>query len=143
MSARGTRPGSAATPESDIDLLDGFRSTVSSFVESLGLGWGLFLGLVVPTLVVAVVVMILAVWLWRRSRRTSSNLGMGHFAGQIVTVESAEGRHGQAFVEGSWWSLHSSGEPLQAGAQVRVRSVEGLFLVVEPLSAEAPKEEDT
>ncbi|HET8794777.1 MAG TPA: NfeD family protein [Arthrobacter sp.] len=143
MTAIGAHAGAIAATGSDFDLLDEFRSVLSSLIESLGLGWDLILGLVVPTLILALGGLFLAVWLWRRSRPVSSSSGTDHFRGQIVTVRSAEGTHALAFVEGSWWSLHSTGGPLQAGDQVRVRAVEGLFLVVDPLTGEAPAEEET
>lgn len=143
MTASGAHTGAIAVTGSDVDLLDEFGSALSSFIEGLGLGWELFLGLIVPTLILALGGLFLTVWLWRRSRTTSSSTGTDHFAGQIITVKLAEGTHGQAFVAGSWWSLHSTGGPLQAGDRVRVRAVDGLFLVVEPLTGEVPTEEDT
>ncbi|GAB3524580.1 NfeD family protein [Arthrobacter monumenti] len=142
MTASGAHTGAIAVTGSEVDLLDEIGSALSSFIEGLGLGWDLFLSLIVPTLILALGGLFLAVWLWRRSRPTSSSSGTDHFRGQIVTVRSAEGTHALAFVEGSWWSLHSTGGPLRAGDRVRVRAVDGLFLVVEPLAGEAPTEED-
>lgn len=132
MTASGAPPEAIAATGPDSDVLDWIRSALSPIIESLDLGWGLFLELLVPILVVLLVGLCVAVWLWRRTRRTSSTTGTDHFTGQTVTVESATGTHGLAFVEGSWWSLHSTGRPLQAGDQVRIRAVKGLFLVVEP-----------
>ncbi|GAB3248499.1 NfeD family protein [Arthrobacter pigmenti] len=143
MTASGAFPEAIAATGPDRDVLSEIHSVLSPIIESLGLGWDLFLELLVPILVVVLVGLVLAVWLWRRTRRTSSPSGTDHFIGQTVTVESTAGTHGLAFVEGSWWSLHSTGRPLQAGDQVRIRAVEGLFLVVEPLTAEAPNEEDS
>ncbi|WP_026819672.1 NfeD family protein [Arthrobacter castelli] len=146
MIASGAHPRGTAAAGSDANgsgLLDTLGSALSSLVEALGLGWDLFLDLILPTLIVAVGGAFLSVWLWRRSRRTSSSIGTDHFTGQIVTVKSAEGTHGQAFVEGSWWSLHSNGRPLRNEERVRVRAVDGLFLIVEPLTAEPPNEEET
>ncbi|HET7415213.1 MAG TPA: NfeD family protein [Arthrobacter sp.] len=143
MTASAVQTGAIAATGPDVDVLDEFRSALSSLLESLGLGWDLFLALIVPVVILAVVGLFLTVWLWRRTRRTSSPSGTDHFKGQTVTVKSAQGAHGLAFVEGSWWSLHSSGRPLQAGDQVRVLSVEGLFLVVEPLTKGSPTEEET
>lgn len=144
MTAREDQLRGLASPGLDLDLVDMLRTALSSLAERLGLGWGLFLGLVVPTLVVVLVGMAGTVWLWRRTRRNpSSSTGSDIFPGRIVTVRSADGTQGQTFVEGGWWSLHSTGEPLRAGEQVRIRAVEGLVLVVEPLTPEAPNEEDT
>lgn len=143
MTASAAHTGAIAAGRSGSDLLDEFGSALSSLVEDLGLGWDLFLGVVVPILILAVAGLFLTLWLWRRSRRSASATGPVHFTGQTVTVKSAEGTHGLAFVEGSWWSLHSTGGPLRAGDQVQVRAVEGLFLVVEPLTGEAPTKEET
>lgn len=143
MTASGAHPGATAVTGPEPGVLDEIRSAFSSLVESLGLGWDLFLELLVPILVIAFAGLVLTVWLWRRTRRASSPSGTEHFTGQTVTVKSAEGTHGLAFVEGSWWSLHSTGGPLRAGDQVRILSVEGLFLVVEPLTGKVPTEEDS
>jgi len=116
----------------------------SWLAEELGIGWGLLLGLVLPLLVVAAIGLALTVLLWRRSGRSpSSSTGMDVFTGHVVTLRSAEGTHGQAYVEGSWWSVRSTGAELTAGEEVRVRAVERLELLVEPLKAETQAEEET
>ena len=116
---------------------------VSRIAEELGLGWGLALGLVVPTLVVAGIGAALTLWLWRRTSRTpSTTTGADLFEGRVVTVTTAEGTRGQAFVEGSWWSIRSSSASLRVGQEVRVRAVDGLVLLVEDLDAHATSDEE-
>ncbi|WP_435203218.1 NfeD family protein [Janibacter sp. GS2] len=112
----------------DLDLGD----VLSRIADELGLGWGTVLGLVVPTLLVLVVGVTLTVLLWRRTRGAPSNsTGADLFEGRVVTVTTAQGSRGQAFVEGSWWAVRTTGATLQVGQEVRVRAVDGLVLLVE------------
>lgn len=116
---------------------------LSRLLEELGLGWGLLLGLVVPTLVVVAIGIALAVWLWRRTGRSpSTSTGSDLFPGRVVTLRNVEGTTGQVFVEGSWWSVRSTGATLDVDEDVRVTAVEGLVLVVEPLDAGASSQEE-
>ncbi|MGO1167231.1 MAG: NfeD family protein [Janibacter sp.] len=138
----------ATTQPADLDPPsvppDGELGDVLSWlVDQLGIGWGLLVGLVLPTLVVAAVGVALTVWLWRRTRESPSHTtGSDLFTGHVVTIRTAEGTHGQTFVEGSWWSVRSTGVPLAAGEDVRVREVDGLVLLVEPLEADPPTQEE-
>ena len=59
-----------------------------------------------------------------------------------MTLGTADGTKGQAFVEGSWWSVRSTGPPLTVDEDFLVTAVDGLVLVVEPLDAEARSEEE-
>lgn len=116
---------------------------LSWIADQLGLGWGFLPGLVLPTLLVLAAGAAMTVVLWRRTRGTpSTTTGAELFAGRVVTVRTADGDHGQAFVEGSWWSIRSGGEPLRVGQDVRISQVEGLVLLVEDLDAGSTKEED-
>jgi membrane-bound serine protease (ClpP class) len=66
---------------------------------------------------------------WRaRARRPVS--GPEALAGRTAVVRRARGTRGQVFLEGAWWTVRAD-EPLEEGARVRVRSVEGLELAVE------------
>lgn len=114
---------------------------LSWLAEELGIGWGLALGLVLPTALVLAAGAAAAVWLWRRTGHApSETTGTGVFAGRVVTLRSAEGTRGQVFVEGSWWSVRSTGAPLHTGDEVRIREVDRLDLVVEPHEASAGPE---
>ncbi|NYF97328.1 NfeD family protein [Janibacter cremeus] len=114
---------------------------LSWLADELGIGWGLLWGLVVPLLVLAAVGLVLTALLWRRySRSPSSSTGADVFPGQVVALRSAEGSHGQVFVEGSWWSVRSD-VPLRPGQDVRITAVERLELLVEPLESSRDKEE--
>lgn len=140
MTTRQPSLSGSALGELEGDLLDAFLSFLA---DQLGLSWGLLLGLVLPTLLLLLAGSVLTVWLWRRGTKVPSALGPDHFVGRTVTVDHAEGTRGQAFVDGSWWSVRSPGVPLRAGQEVRVQSVDGLTLVVEhPTADESHEEED-
>jgi membrane protein implicated in regulation of membrane protease activity len=53
--------------------------------------------------------------------------------GRELDVARASGHVGQAMVEGAWWNMRSR-EPLKAGDRVRVRDVEGLELLFDPVA---------
>lgn len=125
-------------PDGDLDDL------WSWIADELGIGWDLLLGLIIPILVVAAVGLALTIWLWRRfARSPSDSTGADIFAGHTATLRSADGTRGQVFVEGSWWSVRSTGAELTEGDEVRIRSVDRLELLVEPLSAEDQPEEES
>jgi len=71
----------------------------------------------------------------RSQRGPSKATGDGLFVGRTVTVARASGPGGQAFVEGAWWRLRSTGPPLVQDTRVRVVDVDGLDLVVEPVGS--------
>jgi membrane-bound serine protease (ClpP class) len=55
--------------------------------------------------------------------------------GKSATVRraGAAGNAGsQAFLEGAWWRIRSTGAPVDEGSVVRVVGVDGLDLLVEP-----------
>lgn len=132
-----TQPGHLPSLAPDPDLGD----VLSRVADELGIGWGLLWGLVLPLFVVAAIGLVLTVLLWRRyGRSPSSSTGVDLFPGQVVTLRTAEGAHGQVFVEGSWWSVRSE-VPLRAGEDVRITAVERLELLVEPLESPQGKEE--
>jgi membrane-bound serine protease (ClpP class) len=79
------------------------------------------------------------------SRRAPSTLtGPGLLVGQVATVRGAGPAGGQVFLEGAWWSAHSTGPPVDEGSVVRVVDVDGLDLLVEPvtLPADEPAPDD-
>ena len=129
-------PGSTGA---DVDPGD----VLSWIAGELGLGWGLVLGLVVPTLIVLALGAALTVRLWQRTgREPSRTTGADLFTGRLVTVATAQGSRGQAFVEGSWWSIRSTEGSLRTGQEMRVRAMDGLVLLVEHPGAEATSDEE-
>lgn len=72
-----------------------------------------------------------------RARRTPSTMtGADVFTDRVVTVREADGRTGRTYAQGAWWSLRSTGADLEVGTEARVVDVDGLVLVVEPVTGE-------
>ncbi|HSJ22566.1 MAG TPA: NfeD family protein [Nocardioidaceae bacterium] len=68
-----------------------------------------------------------------RTRHAPSTMtGTDIFTGRTVPVKEATGATGRSFTEGAWWSLRSTGAPLEVGSDVRVVGIDGLVLVVDP-----------
>ncbi|MEV4177943.1 nodulation protein NfeD [Nonomuraea sp. NPDC049709] len=88
---------------------------------------------VVPTAVLMVVLAVLAGRVALRSRRGKAVSGTDAYRDRTVTVHKSEDGREQAFMDGTWWSVRSTGPPLQHGDQVRVVDLDGLTLVVEPV----------
>jgi membrane-bound serine protease (ClpP class) len=84
-----------------------------------------------PTALVAGGGAILAGRLVWRTRRLPGAAGSAAIVGKRGTVQTADGRFGQAMVAGSYWSVRANA-PLKEGQRVRVVDMEGLELIVEP-----------
>lgn len=93
------------------------------------------LAVVAPVAAVVGGAVVVAGRLVLRARRSPSRLtGTGLLVGRNATVSRVGPTGGQAFVEGAWWNLRSTGAPLAEGARVRVVAMDGLDLVVEPVA---------
>ena len=68
-----------------------------------------------------------------RARRAEPTSGKEMLLAAEGVVRRAEGRTGQVFVEGAWWSARAAEQPLSDGQHVRVVAVEDLTLIVEPI----------
>jgi membrane-bound serine protease (ClpP class) len=94
------------------------------------------MAVVAPVAVVVGGAVVLAGRLVVRSRHAPSVLtGAGLLVGKTATVRraGAAGNAGsQAFIEGAWWRIRSTGAPVDEGSVVRVVGVDGLDLLVEP-----------
>ncbi|MEX2290318.1 MAG: NfeD family protein [Mycobacteriales bacterium] len=98
---------------------------------------------VLPTAVLAAAAAVLAGRLVVRTRRQpAASSSADLLTGQTLTVRSVDpdGGTGRAFAEGAWWTVRSTGPPLAVGDDVRVRELDELVLVVDPLQA---KEQQT
>jgi membrane-bound serine protease (ClpP class) len=98
----------------------------------------LWLAVLVAVVVLPVVAMVLRqVWqAWRAPTRT----GAEGLIGRKVVVRAADGLVGRARLDGAFWSVRSAGAPLAVGQWARVRAVDGLELVVEPVGGRTPSE---
>jgi membrane protein implicated in regulation of membrane protease activity len=78
--------------------------------------------------------------LWRAWRAPSRTGADGLIGRKVVVVRSADGLTGRVRLDGAFWGVRSAGAPLTVGQPVRVRAVDGLELVVEPVGGRAPSE---
>ncbi|MFY9588919.1 MAG: nodulation protein NfeD [Actinomycetota bacterium] len=69
------------------------------------------------------------------SRKTPSVMHQVSLVGSAGTVRVALDPRGIVHVRGEQWSARTTGEPIAAGRVVRVKSIEGLTLEVEPAEA--------
>lgn len=95
-------------------------------------GLSVSLAAVLPTAAVVGLAVVGAGRLALRAQSAAAPAGPHALVGRQVVVARAAGHAGQAMVEGAWWTLRSR-QPLEAGARVRIRDVEGLDLLVEPV----------
>ncbi|MDQ3980727.1 MAG: nodulation protein NfeD [Actinomycetota bacterium] len=96
-------------------------------------GVGVSVGVLAPVTVTMGGAVVLAGRLAARSVRAAPTSGTESFVGRTASVRRADGKRGQAFLEGAWWNVRSADAELEVGADVRIVDVEGLDLVVAPL----------
>jgi membrane-bound ClpP family serine protease len=104
--------------------------------------------LVVPSPWALPVIAAGAIWeageslLWIRwSQRRRAQVGAETLVGATVSVVSPLAPEGQVQVKGELWRARTTGaETVDAGGEVRVLALEGLTLVVEPVSELSPPE---
>ena len=107
-------------------------------------GLGVSVAVVAPVAVVMAAAVVVAGRLVARSRKAASmTTGTGLFVGRLVTVRRSTGRQDQAFVEGAWWNVRSAGPELEEGGVARVVDMDGLDLVVEPVSPARTDNQET
>ena len=89
--------------------------------------WGLV------TVLVGLVIDVAETWLWvRLSRRRRAVTGAEALVGKLASVVEPCRPLGRVRVDGELWSAHCQAGT-DAGATVRIRSVENLLLHVEPV----------
>jgi membrane-bound serine protease (ClpP class) len=64
--------------------------------------------------------------------------GFEELVGSIAEVREPLDPTGQVFVAGALWQAHASGEQIGPGNRVRIKSVNGLTLEVEPVADRDP-----
>lgn len=90
------------------------------------------LTVLVPTSVAIGAGVVLAGRLAWRARRARPVSGVESFLGRELVLGDAQGNEGRAMFEGTYWTVRGR-TPLRSGQRVRVTSVDGLTLIVEPL----------
>jgi membrane protein implicated in regulation of membrane protease activity len=68
-----------------------------------------------------------------RAWRSPIITGADGLTGRLAKVRTADGLTGRVVLDGAFWGVRSAGAPLVVGQLVRVRAVDGLELIVEPL----------
>jgi membrane-bound serine protease (ClpP class) len=69
-----------------------------------------------------------------QARRRPAQTGQEELVGELGIVRSALQPSGLVFVHGEIWRAHTGGDPIPAGATIRVEAIEdGLVLVVRPV----------
>lgn len=95
------------------------------------------LEVVLPIAIVVGAAVVFAGRLALRARRApSTTTGAGVLTAHVVELEHVEGDTARVFVEGAWWTVRSTGAPLQEGERARVTGIDGLTLLVEPVTSE-------
>jgi membrane-bound serine protease (ClpP class) len=92
---------------------------------------GVDLFVLVPTALVAGGGALLVGRLVWRSRHIPRTTGAAGMIGARGTIRVADGRRGQAFVNGALWNTRAEA-PLRLGEPIRVIGIDGLDLIVEP-----------
>ncbi len=90
------------------------------------------LAVVLPFALVTSFLLTLAV----RARRAKVQTGAAGMVDEIGVAYTALAPAGKVFIHGEYWSAVSSA-PVEAGARVKVKSVERLALKVEPVSSDS------
>ena len=85
---------------------------------------------------------VLAGRLAARSVRAAPATGTHSLLSRTVIVRRATDTGGQALIDGAWWNVRSREAELEVGAEVRIVDVDGLDLVVVPVSKQPSHKEE-
>lgn len=106
---------------------------VRSPLTGMGVSLGASLGMTIPFAVIVILLMRLVL----RSRAWKPATGNEELIGEVGEVrEQVSAQNGMVFVHGELWRAHAAAA-IPAGARIRVRSVDGLTLHVEPVDTAA------
>ena len=102
-------------------------------------GWGaLPLGTILPTVAVVCAAIVFALYLVTQAQLRPQTTGSEAMKGLTGRVNRWEGNTGQIMVRGELWRARSKeGGPLSPDDRVRVVDIDGLHLLVEPVSPDA------
>ena len=119
-----------------VAMILGALMLVRSPLTGMGVSLGTAVSIALPVAVIIIFLMRLVL----RSRRWKQAAGPEQLVGEIgeVTEPLSAGGRGMILVHGELWQAVAS-TGIGRGAQVRVRSVSGLTLSVEPAVAESPR----
>ncbi len=116
-----------------VSMVLGALMLVRSPLTGMGVSLGAALGVALPCGIIIIILMRLVL----RSRRWKQSTGREQLVGEIGEVTQAvasSSAPGMIFVHGERWRA-AAATPIPLGARARVRKVEGLTLLVEPVDA--------
>lgn len=108
---------------------------VDTDIPELQIGWGPAVAITLPFAAISIFLLQLAI----RSFRLKVATGSEGMIDEIGEARTPLGPTGTVFVHGELWNARSS-EPVDAGQTVRVLSVDGMDLAVEPVGSPADGE---
>ena len=103
-------------------------------------GYGIPWAVIIPSAMTSVLVMVFAVGLALKARKRPVRTGSEELVGSVGQVLADCNGTGWAHVHGETWRI-ACPRPLAKGAKVRVRSMEGLTLEVEPANNTSTQKE--
>lgn len=106
----------------------GIVMLVDTEIPELSIGWGVAVAIVLPFALITVFLLQLAV----RAFRYKVTTGSEALVDAIGAAKTDIAEDGRVFIHGELWNA-SAAAPIAAGAKVRILSVEGLRLIVEPV----------
>lgn len=106
-----------------------FKGGDSPAMPEVSVSWSVL----VPTVLATVAFFVLVVGKTIQAHRKRSMTGREGLVGSVGKVTVAFGPEGRVFVHGEIWRAVCPDCTVEAGASVRVKSVKGLLLTVEPL----------
>ena len=104
---------------------------VDTGVPELTITWGTAISVALPFALITVFLLQLAI----KSYRNKITTGSEGLVGETGLAKTEIHQSGRVFIHGEWWNARSD-QPIAAGAIVRVVSMDGLTLDVEPAGAE-------
>jgi membrane-bound serine protease (ClpP class) len=87
---------------------------------------------IAPAVLGTAAFILFAVGMGIRAQRRRPVMGMSDMVGKVGTARTAVHEKGMVFVAGEYWSA-TSDEPIEAGAEVRVKAINGSVLTVEKI----------
>lgn len=114
-----------------VSFVIGAAMLIDTDMPAYQLSWGVILG----SAIVTGLALMLIVGFALRSFRTPVRTGRHALIGEQGTVMDWTGTTGHVWVASERWNATAAGAPPTAGAQVEVTAVDGLTLIVKPVTA--------
>jgi membrane-bound serine protease (ClpP class) len=105
---------------------------VDTGVPQLSINWGTAIAATIPFALITVFLLRLAI----KSFGYKVTTGSAGMVGEIGVARTEINHGGRVFVHGEWWNARSE-RPIAPGSDIRVVSVNGLTVLVEPVTEAA------